>query len=144
MHACPGPLYGSVHRRGAGVIRSALPLLLLLTLACSGGSEEPAPVALQAPPVDSVANEAMAARLAAIAADVDSRMLFYRNDKQVDAMDREGLDLAVLFPSRGLFVLGIALMAIGAGIAVAPSLAALFPDTLRSARVMLRVTVRWG
>ncbi len=26
---------------------------------------------------------------------------------QVDAMDAEGLDLAVLFPSRGLFVLGI-------------------------------------
>ncbi len=26
---------------------------------------------------------------------------------QLDAMDREGLDLAVLFPSRGLFVLGI-------------------------------------
>jgi uncharacterized protein len=26
---------------------------------------------------------------------------------QVDAMDREGLDLAVLFPSRGLFVLGL-------------------------------------
>src|SRR5262245_29090492 len=26
---------------------------------------------------------------------------------QVDAMDTEGLDLAVLFPSRGLFVLGL-------------------------------------
>ena len=26
---------------------------------------------------------------------------------QIDAMDAEGLDLAVLFPSRGLFVLGI-------------------------------------
>ena len=26
---------------------------------------------------------------------------------QVDAMDAEGLDLAVLFPSRGLFVLGL-------------------------------------
>jgi uncharacterized protein len=29
------------------------------------------------------------------------------NQSQLDAMDKEGLDLAVMFPSRGLFVLGL-------------------------------------
>jgi predicted TIM-barrel fold metal-dependent hydrolase len=38
---------------------------------------------------------------------------------QVDAMDREGLDLAVLFPTRGLFVLGIDGMDPGLGAAIA-------------------------
>ena len=31
----------------------------------------------------------------------------YDNVSQLDAMDKEGIDVAVLFPSRGLFVLGI-------------------------------------
>lgn len=38
-------------------------------------------------------------------ADPDSRG--WDSASQLDAMDREGLDLAVLFPSRGLFVLGL-------------------------------------
>jgi predicted TIM-barrel fold metal-dependent hydrolase len=38
---------------------------------------------------------------------------------QVEAMDREGLDVAVLFPSRGLFVLGVDHLDPGLGAAIA-------------------------
>src|SRR6202046_4852358 len=37
----------------------------------------------------------------------DSEARGWDAQSQIDAMDAEGLDLAVLFPSRGLFVLGL-------------------------------------
>src|SRR5256712_12006043 len=46
---------------------------------------------------------------------------------QLQAMDREGLDVAVLFPSRGLFVLGLDAPAVPGTHRPAPPLAARHP-----------------
>jgi len=47
----------------------------------------------------------------------------YDNVSQLDAMDREGIDVAILFPSRGLFVLGLDSTAVIGEKGIAPGFA---------------------